>query len=52
MRANENIAIIKGFAAKVPEPMFTQIQALSTEYPPEVECDSIVTTQDAKDAGM
>lgn len=41
-------AIINAFAARVPENMFTEIQALSTEYPPVIEGDGIMTTQDTK----
>ena len=41
-------AIINAFAARVPENMFTEIQALSTEFPAVIEGDGIVTTQDTK----
>lgn len=41
-------AIINAFSARVPENMFTEIQALSTEYPPVIEGDGIMTTQDTK----
>ncbi|KAL1601407.1 hypothetical protein SLS60_006320 [Paraconiothyrium brasiliense] len=38
--------IIPGFAAKVPEGCFPDIQALSIDYPPTIEGDGIMTTQD------
>jgi hypothetical protein len=40
--------IIKGFACEVAETAVPNIQALSTQYPPLVEGDGIVTTQGEK----
>ncbi|KAJ4347829.1 uncharacterized protein N0V89_009199 [Didymosphaeria variabile] len=43
--------IIPAFAATVPEGMFPELQAMSTDYPPTIEGDGIMTTQD-KDGGV
>lgn len=40
--------IIKGFAALVPESFLEGIRALSDEFPPLIEGDSIMRTQDQK----
>lgn len=45
-RLTDAAAIINAFAAHVPDNMFSDIQAMSTEYPPVIEGDGIVTTQD------
>ncbi|KAF1970169.1 hypothetical protein BU23DRAFT_557059 [Bimuria novae-zelandiae CBS 107.79] len=43
--------IINAFAASVPDTMFSDLQALSTKYPPVIEGDGIVTTQATKPGG-